>query len=77
MWTSESWVSRPLWPLRTTSPFWERSWAVGLVTEFVLPNVSIDDWTFGVMAVDQQGHESLVSSYVYAPRERRVFDVGS
>ena len=33
------------------------------VTEFVLPHANIDDWVFGVAAVDAQGHESSVSVY--------------
>jgi hypothetical protein len=41
---------------------------VGNVTEYVLPNVSIDDYVFGVAAVGPGGHESLVSAYVNPPR---------
>jgi hypothetical protein len=52
--------------------YWRETWAnewqhtqlVGNVTEFVLPNVSIDDFVFGVAAVGGDGHESLVSPYV-------------
>ena len=62
---------------KTTSPFWERSWSVGNNTELVLPDVSIDDWTFGVMAVDRDGQESLVSSYVYPPPQRRTYEIVS
>jgi hypothetical protein len=52
---------------------WEHELAVGNVTEYVMPNVSIDDYVFGVAAVDQAGHESLVSVYVNPPRtEERV-----
>jgi len=40
---------------------WTRSRFVGNVTEFTLENVIIDDYFFGVAAVDREGHESLVS----------------
>jgi hypothetical protein len=38
------------------------------VTELVLPNVSIDDYVFGVAAVSADGNESLVAVYVNQPR---------
>jgi hypothetical protein len=41
---------------------------VGNVTEAVLPDVSIDDFIFGVAAVGPGGHESVVSAYVNPPR---------
>jgi hypothetical protein len=41
---------------------------VGNVTEFTLPDISIDDYHFGVAAVGPDGHESLVSVYVRPPR---------
>jgi len=41
---------------------------VGNVTEYVLSNLSIDDVVIGVAAVGADGHESLVSAYVAAPR---------
>jgi len=47
---------------------WEHEIAVGNVTEFTLPKANIDDWVFGVAAVDAAGHESTVSAYVAAPR---------
>ena len=53
----------------TWSNDWERSQYVGNVTRFQLPNVSIDDWVFGVAAVNADGHESLVSAYV-SPNRR-------
>jgi hypothetical protein len=40
---------------------WTRSRWVGNVTEFTLENVIIDDYFFGVAAVDREGHESLVA----------------
>lgn len=43
---------------------WQRQQTIGNVTQFVLPNVSIDDFVFGVAAIGADGHESLVSAYV-------------
>ncbi|HYD52342.1 MAG TPA: M28 family peptidase [Gemmatimonadaceae bacterium] len=40
---------------------WTRSRWVGNVTEFTLRNVIIDDYFFGVAAVDREGHESMVA----------------
>ena len=48
---------------------WETTVAVGSATEYVLPNVSIDDFIFGVSAVGVDGNESLVAAYVNPPRE--------
>jgi hypothetical protein len=58
--------------------FWRGTWGVdwqhalyvagGDVTEFVLPDISIDDYTFGIAAVGPAGEESLVSAYVRPPR---------
>jgi hypothetical protein len=48
----------------TWSNDWEHSRTVGNVTQFVFPNVSIDDWVFGVAAIGPDGHESLISAYV-------------
>ena len=56
--------------------FWREAWTpdwqferhVGNVTEVVLPDVSVDDYVFGVAAVGPGGHESLVSAYVNPPR---------
>ena len=47
---------------------WETTVAVGNVTELVLPNISIDDFIFGVSAVGADGNESLVAAYVNPPR---------
>jgi hypothetical protein len=55
--------------------FWREAWApdwqheayVGNVTEHTLPRANVDDWVFGVAAVDTDGHESTVSAYVAAP----------
>lgn len=43
-----------------TSPTWDHSRWVGNVTEATLENVIIDNWFFGVAAVDREGNESLV-----------------
>ena len=56
--------------------FWREAWTpdwqferhVGNVTTFVLPDVSIDDYVFGVAAIGPGGHESLVSVYVNPAR---------
>jgi hypothetical protein len=50
------------------TPDWQRELTVGNVTEVVLPNVSIDDYVFGVAAIGPGGHESVVSAYVNPPR---------
>jgi hypothetical protein len=47
---------------------WQHSQTIGNVTHFVLPNVSIDDFAFGVSAIGADGQESLVSSYVSPTR---------
>ncbi len=51
----------------TTAALWEREIYVGNVTEFTLPDVSIDDVVFGVKAIDKDGNPSLVSAYDQAP----------
>ena len=43
-----------------TSPTWDHSRWVGNVTEATLEGVIIDNWFFGVAAVDRDGNESLV-----------------
>jgi Peptidase family M28 len=47
----------------TLSPFWEQEIWVGKVTEFSMPNVSIDDRVFGVRAWDKDGNPSLVAAF--------------
>jgi peptidase M28-like protein len=49
-------------------PDWQHELNVGNVTEFTLPHANIDDWVFGVAALDAAGHESTVSVYVNPPR---------
>ena len=41
---------------------------VGNVANLVLPNMQIDDYVFGIAAVDAAGHESFVTAYVTPPR---------
>jgi len=48
----------------TTSPEWERETWVGKVTSYTMPDVSIDDIVIGVKAVDQDGNQSVVSTYM-------------
>jgi hypothetical protein len=50
------------------APDWEHEITVGNVTEYTFPKMNIDDWVFGVAAVDAAGHESTVSAYVAPPR---------
>ncbi|HEV3122064.1 MAG TPA: M28 family metallopeptidase [Isosphaeraceae bacterium] len=45
----------------TTAPRWEHSLYVGNVSRVTLPELSRDDWQFGVRAVDLEGHRSPVS----------------
>jgi Zn-dependent M28 family amino/carboxypeptidase len=46
---------------KPTDPNWTRSRFVGNVTEHTLEQVIIDNYFFGVAAVDREGHESLVA----------------
>jgi hypothetical protein len=45
-------------------PDWQHDLLVGNVTEAILPGIQIDDYVFGVAAVDGAGHESVVAPYV-------------
>jgi hypothetical protein len=47
---------------------WEHDVRVGNVTSVILPNMQIDDYVFGVAAIDAGGHESFVTAYVSPPR---------
>jgi hypothetical protein len=49
-------------------PDWQHELLAGNVTNVVLPNMQIDDYVFGVAAVDAGGHESFVTAYVTPPR---------
>ena len=51
----------------TTAPYWQREIYVGNVTEYTMPDTSIDDIVIGVRAIDKDGNPSLVSAYVMAP----------
>lgn len=53
----------------TWSMDWQHEIFVGPGTEHVFEDISIDDYTFGIAAVDADGHESLVHPYVRPPRE--------
>ncbi|MEO8027325.1 MAG: M20/M25/M40 family metallo-hydrolase [Bryobacteraceae bacterium] len=61
----------------TLAPRWEREVFVGKAKDVTLPDVSIDEWTFGVKAIDKDGNESLVTSFVPTPRPRRVIQTES
>jgi hypothetical protein len=45
-------------------PDWQHEMLVGNVTEAILTGMQIDDYVFGVAAVDGAGHESVVAPYV-------------
>ena len=51
------------------APDWEHELYAGAVTEFVLPNMNIDDHVFGVAAVGPNGHESTISAWVMTARD--------
>src|SRR5436190_4741373 len=56
--------------------FWREAWGgdwqhdllVGNATTAILPNMQIDDFVFGVAAVDAGGHESFTAAYVSPAR---------
>jgi hypothetical protein len=50
------------------TPDWQNEMTVGNVTEYVMPNVSIDEYVFGIAAIGPGGHESPIAAYVYAQR---------
>ena len=54
---------------------WQHSQTVGNVTQVTLPNVSIDDWVFGVAALGPDGHESVVRAYVSPNRPGRPIEL--
>lgn len=58
----------------STAPFWEQQTFVGKVTEYTLPGLSIDDIVFGVKAIDNEGHESLVSPWIATPYALRKIE---
>ena len=59
----------------TTAPDWEQEVFVGNRNEYLLKDVSIDEFRFGVKAIDSDGNESLVVPYVYPPRQKREIPV--
>jgi hypothetical protein len=50
------------------APDWQQELYVGNVLEYTLPKMNIDDWVFGVSAVNAAGHESNVNAYVAPAR---------
>jgi len=44
----------------TTSPTWDHSRYVGDISEFTLDGIVIDNYFFGIAAVDENGFESVV-----------------
>ena len=60
---------------RTWNHEWEHSLDVGAATEALLEDISIDDYTFGVLAVGPDGHESKVAAYVRPPRRRTELEM--
>jgi len=54
----------------TTAPYWEQEIYVGKVNTYTLKDVSIDEVKLGVKAIGVNGGESLVTAYVYPPRQR-------
>ncbi len=59
----------------TTSPYWEQETFVSNGTHLIMPHTSIDQYVFGVKAIDKEGNESLVAPYVPTPRGKRSVDV--
>ena len=57
------------------TPDWQRVVTVGNLTQYVMPDVSIDDYVFGVAAIGPDGSESLVSAYVNPPRAESTIKV--
>ena len=51
----------------TTAPDWEKEFWAGNVHEYAMKDTPIDQWVFGVKAVDAAGHESPVSAYLLPP----------
>lgn len=57
---TDSTVGYKVYWRETTSPTWDHSRYVGKVSEFTLEGIVIDNYFFGVAAIDEQGHESVV-----------------
>ncbi|MCJ7681867.1 MAG: M20/M25/M40 family metallo-hydrolase [Candidatus Aminicenantes bacterium] len=58
---------------KTTAPFWEKKVFVKDAPELLLPGVSIDEFVFGVSAVDRDGFESPVAAYTMPPRTKQEY----
>ena len=58
---------------KTTAPLWEKKVYVGNTTEHTFSKVTIDEFVFGVSAVDSEGNESLISAYVMPPRRKSTY----
>jgi hypothetical protein len=54
----------------TTAPDWEKQFWVGKDHTFTLKDTPIDQYVFGVKAVDAQGHQSPASPYTLPPALR-------
>jgi hypothetical protein len=54
----------------TTAPDWEKQFWVGKDHTFTLKDTPIDQYVFGVKAVDAQGHQSPASAYTLPPALR-------
>lgn len=59
----------------TRAPFWENEIFVGNVKELTLENVSVDEYVFGVKAIDRDGNESLVAAYGDGSLPRREIEI--
>ena len=44
----------------TTAPQWQHSRFVGMVTNYTLENIVIDNYLFGVASVGRNGNESVI-----------------
>jgi len=56
---------------------WQHELIVGDVTEVTLPNMSIDDFIYGVSAIGPNGHESMVTPYIRPARaDAEIREVG-
>ena len=60
---------------KTTAPYWEKEIRVGNVIEHTFPNVTIDEYVFGVSALDTDGNESVITAYVMPPRTKRTYEI--
>jgi len=54
----------------TTAADWERAIPVGNVTRYTIEDLSIDDTVIGVKAVDRDGNESMVATYLEPIRQQ-------